>query len=230
MKDETKGIIIGVVSGAVPFAINLINSSPKDIFINFDIVTFLGSVVQVFLLMLLGGFIVFINKETNLYKAFQLAIAAPAIIIGLLNGNALNQVENEVKVLSKPQEIANKISEPNSFMNFFISSAYAQEISSEKNYLKEASGIKRFWYGLTGNLDTPWFVIAGSHKTKQAAEKQVQELKNKGYDAKVYDRFRGSQYYGVMIGSYLSLQEAEQLRKKAIEDGLPKDIYLWKWK
>lgn len=230
MKDETKAIIIGVISGALPLTISLLNSPPKDIFLNFDIATFLGNVVQVLLLMLLGGFIVFINKEKNLYKAFQLAIAAPAIVISVMNGQALHQSENELRELSKPTEIANAISEPVSFINFIISSAYAQNESSENNYLREASNIKRFWYGLTGNIDSPWFVIVGSHKTKQAANEQVQELKQKGYYAIVYDRFKDSQYYGVMIGTYLQLQEAKQLRIKAIEDGLPKDTYLWKWK
>lgn len=227
MKDETKAILIGVASGILPLALNLLNIPPNNIFSNFDIATFLGNIVQVLILMFLGGFFVYIHKEKDLFKAFQLAIAAPAIVVGTINGQALNTSETELRELSAPTAITSTLSEPGAFMDFFISSAHA---TTGHKYLKEASYIDRFWYGISGNLDSSWFVIAGSHITEEKANAQVQELQQKGYDAKVYDRFGGSKYYGVMIGSYLTIIEAKQLRAKAIEEGLPKDTYLWKWK
>lgn len=230
MKDETKAILIGVATGILPLALNLLNIPPKNMFSDFDTATFLGNIVQVLILMFLGGFFVYIHKEKQPFKAFQLAIAAPAIVVSTMNGQALNRSETELRELSAPTEIISTPSEPGAFLDLFISSAHAQGESIEHKYLKEASYIDRFWYGISGNLDSPWFVIAGSHITEEKANSQVQELQQKGYDAKVYDRFGGSKYYGVMIGSYLTIAEAKQLRAKAIEDGLPKDTYLWKWK
>ena len=79
-------------------------------------------------------------------------------------------------------------------------------------------------------MNNRWFVIAGSHKSEQSALNQVQELKIKGYDAELYNPYSDSEYFGVVIGSYLSLDEAKKLKAKAVKDGLPKDIYLWKWR
>jgi len=230
MADERKAVIIGIMSGMLPLAINLLGMPPEKIFSNFDIARFSGGVIQVLLLMLLGGFIVFVNKEINLYKAFQLGVAAPAIIVGLMNGQALKQSEYETKQLASPYAIENTSTKSASLMSTFISTAYADESSITNSYLRKTSTFKRFLYGLTGNLDASWFVIAGSHKTAKSANQQVKELKTKGYDAQVYKQFNGSQYFGVMIGTYLPLKEAKQLKAKAIKDNLSKDTYLWKWK
>jgi hypothetical protein len=230
MNDEKKAVVIGAVAGWVPSMINLIHLAPDEMFTNFDMATFLGNVVKILLLMFLGGLIVFLNKEINVLKAFQLGIAAPAIFIGFINGTALNTSEEEVKLLTDPAEIGAMENVQRSSLSFFISSAYAADVKKEKTYLRKAPITKRFWYGLTGSIQNPWFVIAGSHKSKKTASKHAEALKKKGYDAKVFNRFAGRDYYGVMIGSYLSLKEARQLRLRAIQDGLPKDTYLWKWR
>ena len=230
MNDERKAISIGAVAGFVPSVINLIHLTPKEMFANFDQATFFGNTVKALLLMFLGGLIVFLNKEKNMLKAFQLGIAAPAIFIGFITGTALNTSEEEVRILTNPAETESIENQLSSSLNFFVSRAYANDVKSDKSYIRKAPITKRFWYGLTGSINNPWFVVAGSHKTKGAANKHVKELKEKGYNAKVYNRFAESDFYGVMIGSYLSLKEAQKLRSKAIKDGLPKDTYLWKWK
>jgi hypothetical protein len=58
----------------------------------------------------------------------------------------------------------------------------------------------------------------------------VERLKGKGYEAIVYPPYRSNPYYGVMIGSWLTLKEANALKSQAIKDGLPKDTYLWKYR
>ena len=104
MNDERKAISIGAVVGFVPSVINLIHLTPKEMFANFDQATFFGNTVKALLLMFLGGLIVFLNKEKNMLKAFQLGIAAPAIFIGFITGTALNTSEEEVRILTNPAE------------------------------------------------------------------------------------------------------------------------------
>ena len=111
----------------------------------------------------------------------------------------------------------------------FASPAYAQDKTQiPKVTLKEKPGaFSRFLWGVTGNLDNSWFVIVGSHKDKKDAQKQVDELKAKGYAAEVF-KPTNSKYYGVVIGSWLKKEQAQALSEKALKDGLPKDTYLWK--
>lgn len=72
-----------------------------------------------------------------------------------------------------------------------------------------------------------WFVISGSHPTREAAEKHAAEIRGKGFPAEVYAPYGNNPYYAVVIGSQMTLSEARQLRLKAIRSGLPKDTYLW---
>lgn len=73
-------------------------------------------------------------------------------------------------------------------------------------------------------------MIAGSFVSEANADRQAGYLRqSKGYDARVYRPLDGGGYYAVIIGSYLSLKEAQTLKEQALRDGLPMDTYLWKY-
>ena len=82
--------------------------------------------------------------------------------------------------------------------------------------------------GLFGSVaKNVWFVIAGSHPTKEAADRQADGIRRRGFSADVYAPYGGNQFYAVVIGAQLSLSQAQQLQTRAIASGLPKDMYLW---
>ena len=75
-------MITGALAGTLPILINLINADASTIFEKFDFIVFLGYCLKVILLMGLGAFLVRVNEETDIKKAFQLGIMAPAIVVG----------------------------------------------------------------------------------------------------------------------------------------------------
>lgn len=234
MKKVAKNcLIVGGIGGALPLIINLINVDASTMFKNFEWLVFLGYFVRVTILILLGALLVWINSENDVKRAFQLGIMAPAVVVGYLNATDVQNKQVELD-LTKEQlrrtrttENTENNGQPSS-ANFFISSAHADSKSMPKGIHKKPSSFDKIWYGFTGSSANDWFVIAGSHRNEQAAKEQVQKIMRLGYDAEVFPRLGGNDYYGVMIGSYITLKEAKTLRKKAIKDGLPKDTYVWK--
>jgi cell division protein FtsN len=111
-----------------------------------------------------------------------------------------------------------------------ISNAYAERPNKLIGTHNTPSTARKVWYGISGNITNGWFVMVGSHKQKTEADGEAQELRNMGYDARVFPPFEDINNYSVAIGSYLTLKEANALRKKAIKAGLPESIDLWKWK
>jgi hypothetical protein len=155
-----------------------------------------------------------------------LGIAAPALLIATMNGGriAIPQVSSHAS--------ANATSR---VLSTFIGSAFAQAASNagavtavkQFAFPKEtaAQQIFRGAFGITSkNL---WFVICGSHLDAKAAEKQAVELRSKGFSADVYAPYGNTKFFAVVIGANLTYTDAQQLRIKAVNSGLPVDTYLW---
>lgn len=231
-------MITGALAGTLPILINLINADASTIFKTFDFIVFLGYCVKVILLMGLGAFLVRVNEETDIKKAFQLGIMAPALVIGLLNGNDLNdvrkQLQNAQQQLQYQQspEKTNRMGylfelQHNTISMSIVSVAHAQN-APPKGLHRDIGVLSKLWYGISGNLEDGWFVIAGSYRDNAEAEKQIRELRRQGWDARVGGKYIWDGYYAVLIGSYLTMKEAEAIRNYAVAQGLPKDTYIWK--
>jgi len=235
-------LVAGGLGGSLPVVVQLINADPTTIFSSFDVMVFSGFIVRFIFLVGLGILFVWINSETDKTKAFQLGIMAPALVVVFLNGSNLSDARKELSVARKelqfrmmdqiPPDEATK--QPNAsdtgFLFSVIGDAHAQPTQSDvklKGVHRDPTALSRFAYGFSGQNNNGWFVIVGSHRTLEAANLQILELKKMGYDAQVFDRFATNSYYGVMIGSWLSLSEAQALRSEAVGDGLPRDTYLW---
>jgi hypothetical protein len=237
-------IIVGGVGGALPFIIDLLHVDAASMFQGVDTLIIAGYAVRVLLLIILGAFLVWINSEDDLRKALQIGIMAPAIIVGFMNSAELHNAKVELEIakieLQKKQVIETSYQIPrldnkspifSEISSLFISPAFAQGVDQQpKGIHHDPSYFSKFWYGLTGSSSNGWFVIVGSHRTQAEAAKQVSRLKDEGYKAIVYPPYRGNKYYGVMIGSWLSLDEAKKLKSQALADGLPEDTYLWKFR
>ncbi|WP_300673909.1 SPOR domain-containing protein [Desulfoluna sp.] len=237
---EKKCVFIGAFAAIMPILANLVSIDAALITSSFKTTIMIGYVIKVIVLMILGGFIVYINTETDNKKAFQLGVMAPAIVIGMLNANNLKNAEDEINVLKKQDskfESSQLYLSPDSELlshKFtltkclsFCSTAYANTLIGQHGTPSKA---KLIWYGISGNISNGWFVFVGSYKNKDDAKEQAASLRSKGYDAQVIEPFGSNKYYGVALGSYITLDEAEKLKTQALQDGLPEDTYLWKWK
>jgi hypothetical protein len=239
-------LIAGGLGGALPALIGLINTDAATMFQGFDILVLAGYLVRTALLIGLGCLLVWINSETDIKKALQIGIMAPAVIVGYLNATDLQDAKDELVIAksnfeaSQSKEDGKKIVEVKDSLGInsnsmfsLVSSAYAQSnktVSVPRGIHRDPSALSRLWYGLSGKSSNGWFVIVGSHKTKRGAESQVSRLKMKGYRAIVFPPFGKNSYYGVMIGSWITLADAKRLKSQAIQDGLPRGTYLWKFR
>jgi len=232
---------VGAISGIAPLLVNLIGVDAELIIDSFQLKIFIGYMIKAMGLMALGAFVVFINSEVDLKKAFQLGLMAPAFVVGAINANNYSNAKNEVVQLEKAlvgdQSASNEVKGENTFIHILdtlsftlIGNAYADEHIVKKGINNTPTTSRLIWYGITGNIKNSWFVFVGSHQYEADAEKQVKELALKGYDAVVQPPFGSNEYFGVAIGSYVSLEQARSLKQEALKDGLPKDTYLWKWK
>ena len=102
--------------------------------------------------------------------------------------------------------------------------------ASEKSFFQQLIDGVRVSLGGRGEL---WFVIAGSHRTYEDAQRQVRlidvaGLRNRGIDVnpEIYEYIDASGY-AVALGRYLTEPKAILLRDRAIEFGFPRDTYLW---
>lgn len=231
--------VVGALAGITPLLVSLVSVDAALIVDTFDKTMIIGYLIKAVGLTALGAFVVFVNSERDLKKAFQLGLMAPALVMGAINANNYSEARNEASKLASQLEknessngaMLNKDSydyEKNYLS--LLSIANANEQTAKKGIHNEPSTARLLWYGITGNISNGWFVIVGSHKNEADAKKQAESLNKQGYDARVYPPFGNSKYYGVVIGAYLTLEQAIELKNQAIKDGLPKDTYLWKWK
>jgi len=238
--------MIGAVAGASPLLVDLINIDAG--YLNdLNPMVFFGILIKAAGLMFLGGFLVYVNSETDKWKAFQIGIMAPAVIIGAMNANNLKETKADLRFVqdqlqdrrTQDQNDDNgsamlfpgdEVNEKRHFFFSLTSSAYAQSNEGlQKGIHKKQDSLQKFLSGITGKTSNSWFVMAGSHKKEKEAKEQAKDLSNKGYDVRVYPPFGGSKYFGVAIGSNLNKDEAIKLKKQARKDGLSKDTYLWKF-
>ncbi len=244
MMSNKSALIIGGIGGSLPILINLINTNAATLFQGFDPLIFAGYTVKAILLIMLGILFVWINAETDMKKALQIGIMAPAMVVGYINGNSLKGAEEALGVAKQDlqnQQIEEKTTPPPATSNTssikyektfqLFSTAHAENGDSiTKGIHREFNALSKIWYGFTGQTNNGWFVVSGSHKAEHAAQKHAARLKDQGYTAKVFPPLKNNNHHSVMIGSWLTLEDAKALKSRAIKDGLSKDTYLWKFK
>jgi eukaryotic-like serine/threonine-protein kinase len=73
-----------------------------------------------------------------------------------------------------------------------------------------------------------WRVIAFTYRTREAAEKKVQQLNeyHPGLNATVFSPKDRGGYYLVSLGGRMTHEEAERLQRSARGKGLPRDLYV----
>lgn len=213
-----KRFIFAGLGGLAPLLMNLVVIDLQTLLLDLTLLAVLSYLIRVVALFVLGGIVGWLHKtECDPVKLFQLGIAAPALITAAINGG-------QVTIPEKPAEAVLRTS-------LFVATAWAQpaaETRLKEFSLPKETATQQVFRGLLGA--TPknvWFVIAGSHRTQQAAEQQAAGIRRKGFPADVYAPYGGNPYYAVVIAAQVTLPQARQLRLKAIRSGLPSDTYLW---
>ena len=243
-----KALIVGGIGGLLPVLMCLTQQDAATMYDTFDFAKFAGHCTKAVLLSFLGALLVWINSIDDLKQALQIGIMAPAVVVGFMAGSQLEDAQSQLAILQKTVR-STQLEEPVTPVQpgsgtrlwmpedggtgfSLVSPAYAQTSAQLPRgyHQKEPSTLSRFWYGLSGSLENSWFVISGSHSTEKAALAQVKALKKKGYTARVIPPRGNNKYYSVVIGSWLSMQQAKLLSQQAIKDGLPKSTYIIKYK
>ncbi len=221
-----KKLLIGGLGALTPVIMNLLAVDLPVLLVNVTALALAGYLIRVVILFYLGGVVAFLHKdEHSPIKLFELGIAAPALITAFLNAGHVEVPKATAQTPGMP-----------AVSGILVPLVYAQTsrtIELKKFSIPEEGPTQQFLRGLTGS--TPknvWFVIVGSHPTLEDAKKQVQELEEKGFAAKglkgeVFAPNGKNQFYSVVIGANLTQTEAQQLRQRAIAEGLSKDTYLW---
>lgn len=222
MKTRQK-IIIGGLGALTPVIMNLLIVDIRVLLLGLTLIAVVGYVIRVIILFYLGGLVAFLHKdENNPLKIFELGIVAPALITALLNAGHIDVIKAPAQTRGNPSASV-----------IFTPSAYGQTTQKEEPEtfsLPKETPFQQLWRGLTGSSPmNVWFVIVGSHLKLEDAEREAQQIaeEKKGFKAKVYAPYGENPYYGVVIGDYLTYEQAEQLRQQAIAAGFPKDTYLW---
>lgn len=218
-------VMVGGLGALMPIVVNLLVVDLHVLFLDLTLVAFLAYLVRVIILFCLGGIVAFLHTDENSpLKLFQLGLAAPALITGLLNGAQIEVPKAPLPAHAEP-----------SASTYFVPLVYAQTTRGTEvktfSLPKETLG-EQVQRGLIGSVPTRvWFVIAGSYSSQENAERSAKQIERefgpKGFKPVVYAPYGGNPYWAVVIGSNLTSQEAQQLRQRAITAGLPKDTYLW---
>ena len=218
-------ILIGGLGAMMPIVLNLLIVDLHVLILDLTLVALLAYLIRVVILFFLGGVVAFLHKDENSpLKLFQLGLAAPALITGLLNSGQV-----EIPKAPPPPGTQPGIS------SLFVPSAYAQVTPRQEiktfSLPKETLG-EQFQRGFTGAAPKRiWFVIAGSHSNRGSAQKQAEEITKrssaKGFKAEVYSPSAGNSSWSVVIGSHLTSEDARELRQRAITAGVSKDPSVW---
>jgi hypothetical protein len=79
-----------------------------------------------------------------------------------------------------------------------------------------------------GRKQNGWWVIAAAYSSREAAEKRMHSIRQRwpGFQVAVSHPQSDPAHYYVTLGEDLAEDQAEALRKRAVESGLPRDTYI----
>lgn len=213
-----KKFLIGGAGGIVPVVLNLLVVDYTSLLLNLTVLVAMGYVIRVVVLFGVGGFWAALHSESNKRKLFELGILAPAIITSLINAGNAKQSINIPGNDARSSGYTLLIGDAN---------ARSQKGTFEQFDAHRESALQQLWRGFTGSRASgDWFVIAGSYSEPSTAKALADKINERrgGFEAKVYE---DGANYRVVIGSHLTREAAEDVRKKAMESGLAVDAQLF---
>lgn len=214
---------IACIGALSPILIGLFAFDIHSLLANADALTVASYVVQKAALCVAACIVVWLSPDAkNPVTIYQLGIAAPALIGGIISGAYHAQ--------QSPQHVGFDIPA-------IIGTASAQPVPPTPSNIqprdckRDLTASQQILKGLVGALPSDrWFVVYSSDRLAQSAISDVQDIQRK-YSA----RFRaticapvdGDDRYRVVIGANLSYDAAVKLKSEAVAASFPKDIWLW---
>jgi hypothetical protein len=213
-------LLVGALGAVTPLALNLLVVDQVTLQ-HLTVLVAVSYAIRVVVLVSLGALVVYLNaEETNRTRIFQLGLAAPALITGLMNG--VNQ-----RALAESQQFV----APKQAAVLSMEAVYAAELEPQAKQfvIPEESQAQQILRGLTGaRSDRVWFVIASRLPNQAAAAAAAGHITRtfKGFSAEVYQPYQGQGSWSVVIGAGLTRADAMRLRERAVAAGMA-DADLW---
>jgi hypothetical protein len=211
--------LIGAVGGLAPVIVYLI-SGRVDVGAVGGALS-VGYLLRALGLFIAGGVVAYLHSDEHKpYKIFELGMAAPALLAGTLQTAQLAE-----------QQKTGEPAAATALIRVFLPVAAADDgctSSCLKHFTLPNDKQELLLQGLVGKKPTKvWFVIVGSHLTREEAQKQADAVnaRHKGFHADVYAPYGENPDYAVVIGANLSQPDARALRDRARQVGLAKDAY-----
>lgn len=234
--NKRERIIIGMCGAVMPIIANLyfLDYSKLDSVAG-DIISYL---IRFAILLLVGGLVGYMHQETDRWKMFQLGLAVPSLMAAAYTGKALedDRIKHAIEMQSLLGDSAIVVRDDTGYDFHIFPSAFAQTKKEDqlKKYKRpEQSVFMSAWQGITGSQpENVWHVVAVSYATEAEAIQKANEINTryKDFKAEVFAPIKSNPHYSVVLGSNLALQDAENLRIKAMAAGVEKNVYLWSLK
>lgn len=224
----------GCLGALTPIILNLIIVDPHTVLSDITPLVIVGYILRVVGLCLAACIVIWLNSdEVKPVKLFQLGIAAPAVLTGMLNGAVLAK-----KIEQDPKAPA-IVSRQTDGSNWFTSSAYAQPAASvpgvdDCRRPRSLSASQQILRGLTGSSpDDQYFVVVGSTATPENAFAIVKAWNTHPsiagkHQARVCAPVPGWEpRYRVVVGEDLNYLDATKLKNDVAKTGFVDGPWVW---
>jgi hypothetical protein len=192
-----------------------------NLFVHASVGTVIGTLLPPLVLFGIGILVVHLHKETIPVKAYQLGIAAPAMV-SIWVGTAANKEKDAEPPKNTEIEVAapvqtNAAQGEISFLANFFPSATAQQkplqVQVNSFKLPEETFAQQFWRGVNGTQPANRFYVAHDSFTNLAKAVAVRDsLTNAGIQgAEIYKSSNAAEPYRVVLGKQLNLKDATTL-------------------
>ena len=215
-------LFIGCLGALSPILVNLILVDLDLVLANAKALTIASYIVRVIALCAAACLVVYLNgEEDKPIKIFQLGLAAPALLTGIINGVSLSKNVVDQKAAFEIPAI--------------VSSAFAQGAGQPKveDCVKhDSTAGQEVLKGLFGILpENRWYVSTSSKLKLQSAVDEVKDIESR-FSGKFHPRIcapisSDDKYYRVIIGQNLTREAANKLKDEALASGLSRSTWLW---
>jgi hypothetical protein len=211
--------LLGGLGALTPIILNLAVVDIQTTLTNLTLLVGVGYLIRVVILFYVGGLWVYLHKdEKSPLKVFELGVVAPALIIAAMNGANASQARTHFAAGPGPAAALSAVT------GFFIPTAYARGSDPEVKKFSppKESVTEQLWRGISGSRsERVWFLIAGSSRDLRAAREQARRINRETPDFKA-EVYEDGDSYAVVIGpANLTLDEAKNLKQKALDAKVP---------